>query len=62
MVDRPHWGWKNPKAKIGTAVRNLGQWPNGWTGDLGNTIMIYIIRLYWSILLIMTIMYGISLD
>jgi hypothetical protein len=33
-VDRPHWGWKNPKARFGTAVRDLGQWPNGWTGNL----------------------------
>jgi len=29
----PHWVWKNPSA-YSTAVRNFGQWPNGWTSNL----------------------------
>lgn len=25
---------KKSQGKDGTAVRNIGQWPNGWTGNL----------------------------
>jgi len=29
-----HIGSEKTPMQVSTAVRNLGQWPNGWTGNL----------------------------
>jgi hypothetical protein len=37
-------GMKKSQGKFCTAVRNIGQWPNGWTGNLEECISTFRIK------------------
>jgi len=45
-----HIGSEKTPMQVSTAVRNFGQWPNGWTGNLEKWQV-----LFWSYLWIWSI-------